>query len=97
MLSSKSLKTEKQSYNIIQLCHQPYALENKNVFSLDLKILTEEACLMESGKAFQSLGAAIQKAQFTLHLSLDLGVDNKSWLEDRRDLIVWYSVSNSQR
>ncbi len=42
----------------MQISHQPYTLENKNVFSLDLKILTEEACLMDSGKAFQSLGGS---------------------------------------
>ncbi len=71
----------------MQISHQPYTLENKNVFSLDLKILTEEACLMDSGKAFQSLGAAIQKARSPLHLRLDLGVNNRSWLDDRRDLI----------
>ncbi len=50
--------------------YQPYALENKNIFSLDLKILTEEACLIDSliGKAFQSLGVSIQKVQS--HLSM---------------------------
>jgi len=42
---------------------------------------------MESGKAFQSLGTAILKVLSPLHLSLDLGVDNRSWLEDQRDLI----------
>ncbi len=76
----------------MQKSHQTYASENKNVFSLDLKILTEEACLMESGKSFKSLGAAIQRARSPLHLNLDLGVNNRSWLDDRRDLIGRYSV-----
>ncbi len=37
---------------------------------------------MESGKAFQSLEAAIQKARSPLHLSLDLGLKAEMWSAD---------------
>lgn len=45
------------------------------------------ACLIDGGKVFQYLGAAMLKAKFPLHLSLDLGIQSRSWLEDWRNLV----------
>lgn len=45
---------------------------------------SEDAVLMERGNAFQSLGAAIEKARSPLELNLDFGMHSKLWLDDRR-------------
>ncbi len=42
--------------------------------------------------AFQNLGAAIQKARSPLHLSLDLRVNDRSWLDDRRDINLMSNI-----
>ncbi len=80
----RSLRRDAQACAVPDLHLSKNPTQRYNLgFSLDLKILPEEACLMDSGNT---------ESTISLHLSLDLGVNNRSWLDDRRGLIGWYSV-----
>ncbi len=48
--------------------------------------LSVEAVLIETGRLFQSFGAATAKARSPLDFNLAQGTFNSLWLEDIRDL-----------
>ena len=51
---------------------------------MSLKMESEAACLIWSGRTFQSLGLAMEKALSPLSFRLDLGTSRSSWSADLR-------------
>ncbi len=64
---------------------------------MDLKSDIEGADLIQRGRAFHKLGAATEKARSPLHFSLDFGMLNNLWFDDRRDKRGRCSVNKSDR
>ena len=64
-------------------------MEKRWVLRRDWKTVRDSEALMSWGSAFQSLGAAREKALSPKLRSLDLGVERRSAEEDLRDREGW--------
>ncbi len=64
----------------------PKAWWNKQVFRFPFKKLIVDEGFMNSGKAFQSVGATTEKAHSPLHFKQDRGTVKSKFWEDAHDV-----------
>ena len=75
-----------------------YALQNKNAFNFDLKLLMFVERLMSRGNSFHNFGAATENDLSPHVTSFDLGTQSKNLSDDLMlDLVGTYTLSKLLR